>query len=108
MRFSQLDEGRCLLVDFASSTEVEHGDTDDTDLSLALCLIGTNKLTFLSDLDWPEGVIPVVYSPCNQLCSARGGGAYGTHKADRDRSRFVGHFVQARSDERRRRRFGEV
>ena len=51
------------LGDLPSSAEVEHGDTDATNLPSALNLAHTLRLTFLSDLDWPEGVIPVVYSP---------------------------------------------
>ena len=51
------------LRNLPSSAEVEHGDADNADLQSALDHAGTLKLTFLSDLDWPEGVIPVVYSP---------------------------------------------
>jgi hypothetical protein len=57
-------QGASSLGNLASSTQVEHGHTHDTDLQdQPLHAEKLPCLTFLSDLDWPEGVIPVVYSP---------------------------------------------
>ena len=83
------------LCHLAATTKVEHGHTDYTNLRPASDLSSqlTRHLTFLSDLDWPEGVIPVVYSPSGHVSrsSRRPTSTHGAHEAHGDRWKFVSH-----------------